>query len=89
MTVLYAFIGLLLIAILIHMDEDDDPPSGKLVPVRIPTKEPWSDHENFNPKEYEKDKTEAIKPDERIGYYKNGTMEEAEILPIIPDTFKR
>jgi hypothetical protein len=60
-----------------------------LVPVRIPTKEPWSDHENFNPKEFEKDKTEAIKPDERQGYYKNGTMAEAEELPTIPDTFKR
>lgn len=60
-----------------------------LVPVRIPTKEPWSDHENLNPEEYKKDKTEAIKPDERTGYYKNGTLAEAEELPTIPDTFKR
>ena len=35
MTFIYALIGITLIIIMIHMDDDEDPPSGKLVPIPI------------------------------------------------------
>lgn len=58
------------------------------VPVRIPAHEPWSDHENNNPKEFVADKTAAISLEERKDFV-NGTLEEAPEQFALADTFKR
>jgi hypothetical protein len=58
-------------------------------PVRIPTHEPWPDHENLDPKTFVPDKTESIPNDERVGTFVNSTQEEAPEFPTLTDTFKR
>ena len=59
-----------------------------VVPVRIPAHEPWSDHENNNPKEFVADKTAAVSLEERKDFV-NGTLAEAPAQPELTDTFKR
>jgi len=58
-------------------------------PVRIPTHEPWPDHENLDPKTFVPDKTESIPDNERVGTFVNSTQEEAPEFPTLTDTFKR
>lgn len=59
-------------------------------PARIPTHEPWSDHENNNPQTFVPDETRAIKVTEHGGNYDNGKA--ADPLPpafLMPDTFNK
>jgi len=57
-------------------------------PVRIPAHEPWSDHENLDPKSFVPDNTVSVSNDERKSFI-NATEETAPEFPTLADTFKR
>lgn len=74
--------------IYMNSDESASDAVDASVPVRIPAHEPWSDHENNNPKEFVADKTVAASLEERKEFV-NGTLDEAPEQFVLADTFKR
>lgn len=52
-----------------------------LVPRRVPTFEPYAEHEHIDPKKFKPDETEAIPIEER--------QDSTNRLPPVPDTFKK
>ena len=68
----------------ITAQEPQEPPENEdwaLVPRRVPTFEPYKEHEHLDPENFKPDATEAMPIEER----KDPTGE----MPVIPDTFKK